>query len=233
MSQAGLQPIRAGRFYVHTPTHRARPRARSISRSTPASPSAPASMRPPPAASQRSTGSSATGAAFANIADIGTGTGLLAFAALALWPEAQVHRDRHRPGRDRRRARQCGDQRREARPRRGRAAAGGRRRHGFAAARRPRAVRPDHRQHPRRAADRAGAGLCRRRWRRAGRSSSPACSTPRPTASLRLMRRSASAWRDRGSANGRYWCISTASGSFRPKTAIATQLDALVLIRQR
>ena len=26
---------------------------------------------------------------FANIADIGTGTGLLAFAALALWPEAK------------------------------------------------------------------------------------------------------------------------------------------------
>jgi ribosomal protein L11 methyltransferase len=29
------------------------------------------------------------GARFANIADIGTGTGLLAFAALALWPEAK------------------------------------------------------------------------------------------------------------------------------------------------
>ena len=29
------------------------------------------------------------GAQFANIADIGTGTGLLAFAALALWPEAK------------------------------------------------------------------------------------------------------------------------------------------------
>jgi ribosomal protein L11 methyltransferase len=29
------------------------------------------------------------GASFANIADIGTGTGLLAFAALALWPEAK------------------------------------------------------------------------------------------------------------------------------------------------
>jgi ribosomal protein L11 methyltransferase len=29
------------------------------------------------------------GASFANIADIGTGTGLLAFAALALWPDAK------------------------------------------------------------------------------------------------------------------------------------------------
>jgi ribosomal protein L11 methyltransferase len=30
------------------------------------------------------------GTAYANIADIGTGTGLLAFAALALWPEARA-----------------------------------------------------------------------------------------------------------------------------------------------
>ena len=29
------------------------------------------------------------GARYANVADIGTGTGLLAFAALALWPEAK------------------------------------------------------------------------------------------------------------------------------------------------
>ena len=42
MSQAGLEPIRAGRFFVHTPTHReAIPEARG-SRSTPGSPSAPA-----------------------------------------------------------------------------------------------------------------------------------------------------------------------------------------------
>ena len=33
--------------------------------------------------------SSAPGIDFANIADIGTGTGLLAFAALSLWPEAK------------------------------------------------------------------------------------------------------------------------------------------------
>ena len=88
MSQAGLQPIRAGRFTVHTPTY--------------------------PADSDRinfeidaglafGTGQHATtsgclaaldslerqGAVFANIADIGTGTGLLAFAALRLWPKAK------------------------------------------------------------------------------------------------------------------------------------------------
>ncbi|HEX8838867.1 MAG TPA: 50S ribosomal protein L11 methyltransferase, partial [Sphingomicrobium sp.] len=88
MSQAGLQPIRAGRFHVHTPTY--------------------------PRDSERinfeidaglafGTGQHATtagcldaldklqcdNARFTNIADIGTGTGLLAFAALALWPEAK------------------------------------------------------------------------------------------------------------------------------------------------
>ena len=55
----------------------------------PASRSGPASTRRPPAASLRSTRSNAPARAFTNIADIGTGTGLLAFAALALWPEAK------------------------------------------------------------------------------------------------------------------------------------------------
>ena len=59
LSQQGLEPIRAGRFFVHTPAHRGRGagRRRSRSRSTPAAPSAPASTRPPPAAWSRSTGS--------------------------------------------------------------------------------------------------------------------------------------------------------------------------------
>ena len=89
LSQQGLQPIRAGRFYVHTPDH------------------------PPlgdpdfenfciPASQAFGTGQHATTAGclemldlmksrgvFArNIADIGTGTGLLAFAAMSLWPRA-------------------------------------------------------------------------------------------------------------------------------------------------
>ena len=89
MSQAGLQPIRAGRFYVHTPMHRRVP-AGTIPFEIDAS-------------LAFGTGQHATtsgcldaldrlereGKRFANVADIGTGTGLLAFAALALWPDAK------------------------------------------------------------------------------------------------------------------------------------------------
>jgi ribosomal protein L11 methyltransferase len=89
MSQAGLQPIRAGRFYVHTPMYRSVPPG-----------SVPFEID---ASLAFGTGQHATtsgclealdglerdGKWFANIADIGTGTGLLAFAALALWPDAK------------------------------------------------------------------------------------------------------------------------------------------------
>ena len=88
MSQAGLQPIRAGRFTVHTPTHAPDPDRINFEID---------------ASLAFGTGQHATtsgcltaleklelkDAHFANIADIGTGTGLLAFAALALWPEAK------------------------------------------------------------------------------------------------------------------------------------------------
>jgi ribosomal protein L11 methyltransferase len=89
MSQAGLQPIRAGRFYVHTPMYRGVPPG-----------AVPFEID---ASLAFGTGQHATtagclealdklergGARFTNIADVGTGTGLLAFAALALWPEAK------------------------------------------------------------------------------------------------------------------------------------------------
>jgi ribosomal protein L11 methyltransferase len=89
MSQAGLQPIRAGRFYVHTPMYRSVPPG-----------TIPFEID---AGLAFGTGQHATtsgclealdklereGLRFRNIADVGTGTGLLAFAALALWPEAK------------------------------------------------------------------------------------------------------------------------------------------------
>ena len=87
-SQSGLQPIRAGRFFVHTPTHAPDPSAINFEID---------------AGLAFGTGQHATtagcldaldrlerdGKQFTNIADIGTGTGLLAFAALKLWPDAK------------------------------------------------------------------------------------------------------------------------------------------------
>lgn len=89
MSQSGLQPLRAGRFFIHTPMHRSHP-AGTIAFEI-------------DAGLAFGTGQHATtagcldvldrlqsdGQSFANIADIGTGTGLLAFAALSLWPQSK------------------------------------------------------------------------------------------------------------------------------------------------
>lgn len=88
-SQQGLEPIRAGRFHVHTPDHPAlhQPGVRDFCI---------------PASQAFGTGQHATtagclamlthmkqqGVIVRNCADIGTGTGLLAFAALDLWPRA-------------------------------------------------------------------------------------------------------------------------------------------------
>lgn len=88
-SQQGLEPIRAGRFHVHTPEH---------------PPLVEAGVRnfAIPASQAFGTGQHATtagclemldemkrrGLVVRNCADIGTGTGLLAFAALHLWPRA-------------------------------------------------------------------------------------------------------------------------------------------------
>ena len=91
MSQAGLEPIRAGRFFVHTPLHRD-----SVPEGTTA--------YEIDAGLAFGTGHHATtagclaaldrlersGKSFLNIADIGTGTGLLVFAALSLWPAAKA-----------------------------------------------------------------------------------------------------------------------------------------------
>ncbi len=90
-SQRGTEPIRSGRFHVHTPDY-------------------PPTAEPGvidlviPASQAFGTGQHATtagcltmlsamkrrGVVARNIADIGAGTGLLAFAALALWPRAHA-----------------------------------------------------------------------------------------------------------------------------------------------
>ena len=90
-SQQGLEPIRAGRFHVHTPDRP--PLARHDIRDFII-----------PASRAFGTGQHATtagcltmlsamkqrGVVVKNCADIGTGTGLLAFAALDLWPRAMA-----------------------------------------------------------------------------------------------------------------------------------------------
>jgi ribosomal protein L11 methyltransferase len=89
MSQAGLEPIREGRFVVHTSAH-------------PLDPPAGGRAFLIDAGRAFGTGHHATtsgclamldamaGHHFSNIIDVGTGTGLLAFAARHLWPDARI-----------------------------------------------------------------------------------------------------------------------------------------------
>jgi len=88
MSQAGLQPIRAGRFTVHTPTYAPDPDRVNfeIDASLAFGTGQHATTSGCLAALDRL---ASGGAQFCNTADIGTGTGLLAFAALTLWPNAR------------------------------------------------------------------------------------------------------------------------------------------------
>ena len=89
MSQAGLRPIRAGRFTVHTPTHA--PEPDRINFEIDAGLAFGTGQHATTAGCLAALDALASsGRRFANIADIGTGTGLLGFAALALWPEAKA-----------------------------------------------------------------------------------------------------------------------------------------------
>ena len=87
LSQQGVDPIRAGRFYVHTPNHP--PVEDAINFAIPASQAFGTGQH------ETTAGCLAmldimkrTGLVARNIADIGTGTGLLAFAAIHLWKGA-------------------------------------------------------------------------------------------------------------------------------------------------
>ena len=89
MSQAGLEPIRAGRFFVHTPSHL--PDDRLINFEIDAGLAFGTGQHDTTAGCLAALDRlEIAGKRFANIADIGTGTGLLAFAALSLWPEAKA-----------------------------------------------------------------------------------------------------------------------------------------------
>jgi ribosomal protein L11 methyltransferase len=89
-SQQGLQPIRAGRFFVHTPMHYADRPSGSVNFEIDAGLAFGTGQHATTAGCLSALDRLATsGTTFGNVADIGTGTGLLAFAALALWPEAR------------------------------------------------------------------------------------------------------------------------------------------------
>lgn len=89
LSQAGIEPVHAGRFYVHTETNKGK---------VPAGAKAfriDAGLAFGTGTHETTSGCllaldrlKAEGKRFENVLDVGTGTGLLAFAALHLWPRA-------------------------------------------------------------------------------------------------------------------------------------------------
>lgn len=86
-SQEGLEPIRAGRFNVHTPEHPATDEPHVTDFVIPASQAFGTGQHATTAGCLAMlTHMSRQGVVVRNCADIGTGTGLLAFAALTLWP---------------------------------------------------------------------------------------------------------------------------------------------------
>ena len=91
LSQQGLEPITAGRFFVYTPAHRDEVPSGAIAFEVDAGRAFGTGQH------ETTTGCLLAldrlkneGAVFNQIADLGTGTGLLAFAALRLWPAAKA-----------------------------------------------------------------------------------------------------------------------------------------------
>lgn len=89
MSQAGLEPVRAGRFFVHTPVHRDSVPTDAVAFEIDAGLAF--------GTGQHETTSGCLvlldrlaerGVRIRNLIDVGTGTGLLAFAGMHLWPQA-------------------------------------------------------------------------------------------------------------------------------------------------
>ena len=91
MSQQGLGPIRAGRFFVHTPMHYADRPADTVNFEIDAGLAFGTGQHDTTAGCLAALDRlEVSGKRFENIADIGTGTGLLAFAGMALWPAAKA-----------------------------------------------------------------------------------------------------------------------------------------------
>jgi len=91
LSQAGLEPIRAGRFFVHTPLHRDQIPLDAVPFEIDAGRAFGTGQHETTAGCLVALDRlKATGASVHNLADIGTGTGLLAFAAMHLWPAAKA-----------------------------------------------------------------------------------------------------------------------------------------------
>ena len=91
ISQAGLEPVHAGRFYVHTSAHDAPPPAGTKSFRIEASRAfGTGGHETTHGCLEMLDRMKSRGLRFDHIADIGTGTGLLAFAARHLWPRARL-----------------------------------------------------------------------------------------------------------------------------------------------
>lgn len=91
LSQAGLSPVRAGRFFVHTSAYREAVPTGSTALWIEASQAfGTGGHETTQGCLEMLDGMRVRGSLYRDIADIGTGTGLLAFAAHRLWPRARV-----------------------------------------------------------------------------------------------------------------------------------------------
>lgn len=90
LSQAGLAPVRAGRFFVHTPEHRAGRRAGDLALEIPAGLAFGTGQHMTTHGCLAALDRLARRRRFADILDLGTGTGVLAFAAGRRWRQARI-----------------------------------------------------------------------------------------------------------------------------------------------